>query len=194
MCHTHEWIQFWFNLDSIWPGSDPVLDPVLELNPLVGTSRIHSAADRLADRRDPPADDSEAFFLPPLEPYIWTAVREKSFQLFFPKFSQLLWKFGNFAKLWNSFGLVWLHLGTFKRIWTLVDTFGWFRGFFVDFLSNLESKITPKAIQNSLQRLPNKLTTKIAKCTENLMFFFSFCYFGCLNMGPKIIKNRADIL
>ena len=64
----------------------------------------------------------------------------------------------------------------------------------MDFWSNLESKINPKSVQNSIQRFPNKLTTKIAKCLENLKFLYSFCYFGHLNMGPKIIKNRADIL
>ena len=40
--------------------------------------------------------------------------------------------------------------------------------FLVDFWSNLDSKITPKCTQNSVQRLPNKLTTEIAKCIKNL--------------------------
>ena len=43
--------------------------------------------------------------------------------------------------------------------------------FFVDFWSNLSSKITPKSTHNSVQRLANKLTTKIAKCIKKLTVF-----------------------
>ena len=47
-----------FNLDSTWNQLDPVLDPVLNGFPIENRDVTESAA----ARRDPPGDESEAFF------------------------------------------------------------------------------------------------------------------------------------